>query len=497
MLKSRLLSIRYFCFKSYLKCYCSKSNDIKKARHPNVTEDFVNKLSSAIGHENVNTSLPLRKQCGTDEGYHGTSASDVVVFPKSRDHICNVAKLCSRNLVPMVPRGTGTGLEHGVGAIKGGVCIDLSHMTSILKVNEEDFDCIVEPGVTRKTLGAHIRHTGLMFPIDPGADASLGGMASTSASGTNAVRYGTMKENVLNLEVVLADGSVLNTAGPNRRTRKSAAGYNLTELFVGSEGTLGIISKVMLRLHAVPAMMVSATCSFPTIANAVETVVQILQNNIRIARIELLDDVSMAISCSYSGLSYPIAHSLFLEFHGTEESVKAEADQVEEIIKMNEGSNFSWSADAEERNKLWKARHEIYYATLAQKPGYKSIITDTCVPISNLTEMITKTKEDVSESGLLGTIIGHVGDGNFHTQLLYDPKNKEEFELARTVEHKISERALSMNGTCTGEHGIGIGKMSFLEQELGPVGIQTMQLIKRALDPQNLMNPGKMLKMDV
>ncbi|GBM56179.1 putative D-lactate dehydrogenase, mitochondrial [Araneus ventricosus] len=274
---------------------------------------------------------------------------------------------------------------------------------------------------------------------DPGADASLGGMASTSASGTNAVRYGTMKENVLNLEVVLADGSVLHTAGPNRRTRKSAAGYNLTELFVGSEGTLGIISKVTLRLHAVPQMMVSAICSFPTIQNAVQTVVHILQKSIPLARIELLDEVSMEISYSYSKLDYPVAPSLFLEFHGNEESVKTQAKEVEEIVKMNDGSNFLWSANAEERNKLWKARHDIHYATLARKPGYKSVVTDVCVPISKLTEIIVKTKEDIMNSGLLGTIVGHVGDGNFHAQLLYDPENKEEFAIAHGLKNKISQ----------------------------------------------------------
>ncbi|GIY32025.1 probable D-lactate dehydrogenase, mitochondrial [Caerostris extrusa] len=376
----------------------------------------------------------------------------------------------------------------------GGVCIDMRHMTAILEVNEEDFDCTVEAGTTRKTLGSYIRSTGLMFPVDPGADASLGGMASTSASGTNAVRYGTMKENVLNLEVVLADGSVLHTAGPKRRTRKSAAGYNLTELFVGSEGTLGIISKVTLRLHAVPQMMVSAICSFPTIQNAVQSVVHILQSSIPLARIELLDEKSMAMSCSYSNLDYPIAPSLFLEFHGSEESVKTQAKDVEEIVKMDEGSNFIWSANGEERNKLWKARHDIYYATLAHKPGCKSVTTDVCVPISKLTDIIMKTKEDISNSGVVGTIIGHVGDGNFHTQLLYDPQNEQELNIAHEIENKISKRALLLNGTCTGEHGIGVGKISFLEEELGEIGIKTMRSIKQALDPQNLMNPGKVLK---
>ncbi|GIY02126.1 probable D-lactate dehydrogenase, mitochondrial [Caerostris darwini] len=470
-------SLIYFrCYRKFNFYSTINTNGIKSTRHKNISDTFVKKLCSAIGQENVSISLPVREQCGTDEGYHGTSACDVVVFPQSRDQICEVAKFCSFSSVPIIPRGTGTGLEHGVGGIMGGVCIDMRYMTAILEVNEEDFDCTVEAGTTRKTLGSYIRSTGLMFPVDPGADASLGGMASTSASGTNAVRYGTMKENVLNLEVVLADGSVLHTAGPKRRTRKSAAGYNLTELFVGSEGTLGIISKVTLRLHAVPQMMVSAICSFPTIQNAVQSVVHILQSNIPLARIELLDE------------------NLFLEFHGSEESVKTQAKDVEEIVKMDEGSNFIWSANAEERNKLWKARHDIYYATLAHKPGCKSVTTDVCVPISKLTDIIMKTKEDISNSGLVGTIIGHVGDGNFHTQLLYDPQNEQELNIAHEIENKISKRALLLNGTCTGEHGIGVGKISFLEEELGEIGIKTMRAIKQALDPQNLMNPGKVLK---
>ncbi|GFS49467.1 probable D-lactate dehydrogenase, mitochondrial [Nephila pilipes] len=495
MLRWRSCVLYFKSLKGYAFYSTNKLNGIKNTRHRNVTDAFVKKLCSVIGQENVNTSLAVREQCGADEGYHGTSPADVVVFPQSRDQICEIAKLCSSFSIPMVPRGTGTGLEFGVGAIFGGVCIDLRHMSSILEVNEEDFDCIVESGVTRKSLGSHLRSTGLMFPIDPGADASIGGMVSTSASGTNAVRYGTMKENVLNLEVVLADGNVLHTAGPTRRTRKSAAGYNLTELFVGSEGTLGIISKVTLRLHAVPQMMVSAICSFPTIQNAVQSVVNILQSSIPMARIELLDEVSMAISCSYSNLDYPLTPSLFLEFHGSEESVKNQAEEVEEIMKIYQGSNFMWSTSIEERNKLWKARHEIFYAILAQKPGYKVVTTDVCVPISQLTKMIVKTKEDIMNSGLLGPIVGHVGDGNFHTLLLYDPENEKEIEMAHTLENRISRRALLLHGTCTGEHGIGVGKMSFLEDEMGQVGMQVMRSVKQALDPQNLMNPGKVLKL--
>ncbi|GFQ96213.1 probable D-lactate dehydrogenase, mitochondrial [Trichonephila clavata] len=454
-------------FKGYTFYYTNNTDGIKNTRHRNVTDAFVKKLCSSIGQENVSTSLAVREQCGMDEGYHGISPSDVVVFPRSRDQICEIAKLCSSFSVPMIPRGTGTGLEFGVGAILGGLCIDLRNMTSILEVNEEDFDCIVQSGVTRKSLGSHLRSTGLMFPIDPGADASIGGMVSTSASGTNAVRYGTMKENVLNLEVVLADGSVLHTAGPTRRTRKSAAGYNLTELFVGSEGTLGIISKVTLRLHAVPQMMISAICSFPTIQDAVQSVVNVLQCSIPVARIELMDEVSMAISCSYSNLDYPLTPSLFLEFHGSEESVKNQAKEVEEITKINKGSNFLWSSNAEERSKLWKARHEIFYAVLAQKSGYKVVTTDVCVPISQLTKMVVKTKEDIMNSGLLGAIVGHVGDGNFHTLLLYDPQNKKEIDMVHTLENRITRRALLFHGTCTGEHGIGVGKMSFLEEEIG------------------------------
>ncbi|XP_054724970.1 probable D-lactate dehydrogenase, mitochondrial [Uloborus diversus] len=419
----------------------------------------------------------------------------LLFFPQCNKHICEVVHLCQSFNVPIIPHGTGTGLEHGIGAIMGGVCINLSNLSSIVEVNEDDFDCTVEAGVTRKTLNEYLKRTGLMFPVDPGADASLGGMVATSASGTNAMHYGTMKHNVLNLEVVLADGSILHTSGPQMRARKSSAGYNLTELFVGSEGTLGIITKVTLRLHAIPEMMVSAISSFSSVENAVNAAVQMLQCSIPVAKMELLDELSMEISNNYSNLNYPVTPCLFLEFHGSEKSIKAEIEQVEEVIRENHGGNIIWADNLEQRNLIWKARHQIYYATLAQKPGHKCVVTDVCVPISKLTKIISETKKDIDASGILGTIIGHVGDGNFHTQLLFDPKNEREFEIAHQLEDRISKRALSLNGTCTGEHGIGIGKMSFLEQEYGDVGLKTMQSIKRILDPKNIMNPGKVIKL--
>lgn len=320
-------------------------------------------------------------------------------------------------------------------------------------------------------------------------------MVATSASGTNAVRYGTMKENVINLEIVLPDGSILHTAGPNRRSRKSVAGYNLTELFIGSEGTLGIITKATLRLHAVPEVMIAAVSAFKSIHDAVSAVVEILQNNIPVARIELLDELSVAISNEYSNLNYPVSPCLFFEFHGSEEVVKVQTRQVEDIIKSSYDSNFIWAQDPDSRNKLWHARHQIYYATLAQKPGHKCMVTDVCVPISKLTEMVVKTQEDIKHSKILGSIIGHVGDGNFHTQLLFDPQNEKEIEAAHAVENKITMRALSLSGTCTGEHGIGIGKIAHLETEYGKVGIQAMISIKKAFDPLNIMNPGKVIKL--
>ncbi|CAJ1057075.1 probable D-lactate dehydrogenase%2C mitochondrial [Xyrichtys novacula] len=366
-------------------------------------------------------------------------------------------------------------------------------MDQVLDLHQEDFDVTVEPGVTRKALNAYLRETGLWFPVDPGADASLCGMAATSASGTNAVRYGTMRENVLNLEVVMADGTVIHTAGKGRRPRKTSAGYNLTNLFVGSEGTLGIITKTTLRLYGVPEAMVSAVCSFPSVQAAVDSTVQILQAGVPIARIEFLDDVMIDACNRFSSLSYPVTPTLFLEFHGSEKSLEEQVSTTEEITQSNGGADFKWATDTEERNRLWKARHDAWYAALALQPGCKAYATDVCVPLSRLPQIIVETKEDLIQNKLTGPIAGHVGDGNFHCLVVLDPNDQEEQHRVHLFTERLARRALAMDGTCTGEHGVGLGKRALLCEEMGPMAIQVMQGLKDTLDPKNLMNPGKIL----
>ncbi|MBL8670787.1 MAG: FAD-binding protein, partial [Alphaproteobacteria bacterium] len=393
--------------------------------------------------------------------------------------------------VPIVPYGTGTSLEGHVAALKGGVCIDVSQMNKVLRVGAEDLDVTVQPGVTRKQLNEHLRDKGLFFPIDPGADASLGGMTATRASGTNAVRYGTMRENVLSLQVVLADGRVIRTA---KRAKKSAAGYDLTRLFVGSEGTLGVITEVTLKLYGIPEAISAAVCSFPTLAAAVDTVIQTIQAGVPIARIELLDEVQMRAVNGYSKLDYPEAPTLFFEFHGTASGVAEQIEMVEAIAGEKGGAGFRWANKPEERSRLWEARHKAYYAALSLRPGCKGWATDVCVPISRLAECILETKKDIQDSGLLAPIVGHVGDGNFHLSFLIDPNDPEEMRRAGAVNDKMVMRALSMDGTCTGEHGIGYGKIDLLQAELGE-GVSVMRQIKQALDPKGIMNPGKIVRM--
>ncbi|XP_043937156.1 probable D-lactate dehydrogenase, mitochondrial isoform X2 [Protopterus annectens] len=423
----------------------------------------------------------------------GCKPPDVVVWPQNVEHVSQMAQLCYGNDIPIIPFGAGTGLEGGVGAPKGGVCFDLMKMDKILNLNGEDFDVTVEAGVTRKALNNYLRDTGLWFPVDPGADASLCGMAATSASGTNAVRYGTMRENVINLEVVLADGRVLQTAGKDRRTRKTSAGYNLTNLFVGSEGTLGIITKTTLRLYSIPETMVSAVCSFPSVQAAVDSTVQILQSGIPIARIEFLDDVMMNACNRFSKLEYPVSPTLFLEFHGTRSSLDEQVSVTEEITKGNGGSEYTWAMDPETRNKLWRARHESWYAALALRPGSMAYCTDVCVPVSRLPEVVLETKEDLNRSRLIGPIAGHVGDGNFHCMVLVNPNDPDEQQRVKEFCYRLGRRALAMDGTCTGEHGIGLGKRALLLEEFGSIGIDVMKQIKLTLDPKNIMNPGKVI----
>ncbi|RXN21926.1 putative D-lactate mitochondrial [Labeo rohita] len=456
-------------------------------------ERVISAFRSVSGDEGVSVGLAVREQHGKDESVHRCQPPDVVVFPRSVEEVSALAKICHHHQLPIIPFGTGTGLEGGVGALKGGVCFSLRKMEQVLDLHQEDFDVTVEPGVTRKSLNSYLRDTGLWFPVDPGADASLCGMAATSASGTNAVRYGTMRENVLNLEVVLADGTILHTAGKGRRPRKTSAGYNLTNLFVGSEGTLGIITKTTLRLYGIPESMVSAVCSFPSVQSAVDSTVQILQAGVPIARIEFLDDVMMNACNRFNNLSYAVTPTLFLEFHGSSKSMEEQVSITEEITRDNGGSDFAWAEDEETRSRLWKARHDAWYAALALRPGCKAYSTDVCVPISRLPQIIVETKEDLIRNNITGPIAGHVGDGNFHCLIVLDPNDQDEVQRVHSFTERLARRALSMDGTCTGEHGIGLGKRALLKEEVGPLAIEVMQGLKATLDPKNLMNPGKVL----
>jgi len=449
-------------------------------------------LRSIVGDKNVSTNETVCEHHDHDESYHRHGRPSVVVWPTSVQEVSEVAKACFAHKMCMTPYGTGTGLEGGVAPLSESVCVNLTKMDQIREISAEDFYATVEPGVTRLALNYELRNTGLWFPVDPGADASLCGMAATSASGTNAVRYGTMKENIRNLEVVLADGSILNTGG-GRRCHKSAAGYNLTDLFVGSEGTLGFITSVTTRLHAMPECVLSAVCSFPTVSDAVNSSTQILSSCIPIARIEYLDELCVDASNKYSNLSNKVAPSLFLEFHGTESSTSEQVELTSEIVKENGGSDLKWAEKQEERNHLWKARHDILYALTALRPGSKAYSTDVCVPVSSLAEAVLYSSKLMSESGIVSGVLGHVGDGNFHCLMAIDADNDEELKQVKLVTDAIARKGIELRGTCTGEHGIGIGKREHLASEMGVTGISVMKMIKTAIDPLNLMNPGKVL----
>ncbi|MGP1396775.1 MAG: FAD-binding oxidoreductase [Inquilinaceae bacterium] len=453
-----------------------------------LNEALIAALTDLLG-DRLSTAAAVREQHGRDESYHPAVAPDAVAFARSTDEVAAIVRLCAEHKVPVVPFGTGTSLEGGVAALKGGVCIDVMGMNRVVRVSADDLDCTVEAGVTRKQLNEHLRDTGLFFPIDPGADASLGGMAATRASGTNAVRYGTMRENVLGLTVVMADGRVVKTGG---RARKSAAGYDLTRLFVGSEGTLGVITEVTLRLHGIPEAMSAAICQFPSIKAAVDSVIAIIQMQIPVARVELLDEVQMGACVAFSKLPYAAAPTLLLEFHGTKRGVEEQAETVAAIAGENGGSDFQWATRPEDRTRLWQARHDALYASLALRPGAKAMATDVCVPISRLADCITETQDDLKRSGLLAAIVGHVGDGNFHLAILIDPDDAEEVGRAHALHERMVLRALAMGGTCTGEHGIGYGKIGFLEAEHGEA-VAVMRAVKQALDPAGIMNPGKVL----
>ena len=450
--------------------------------------DLVAELRTLLGGR-FSTSAAVREQHGTDESPHTPPPPDAVVFPATTEEVAAVVRACAAHRVPVIPFGAGTSLEGGVAALHGGVSIDTSGLDRIKRIGVDDMDATVEAGVRRKRLNAELRDTGLFFPIDPGADATLGGMAATRASGTNAVRYGTMAENVLNLTVVLADGRVITTG---RRARKSAAGYDLTRLLVGSEGTLGVITEVTVRLHGVPEAMSAAVCGFATVEDAVNTCILTIQSGVPVARVELLDTAQMEACIRYSKLDYAAQPTLFFEFHGSDASVREQAECVEAIAADQGGGDFRWAVRTEDRTRLWQARHDAYYAALAMRPGSTGWSTDACVPISRLAQCIDETREDLARSSLFSTIVGHVGDGNFHVIFVLDPDRPDQFDEAMGLNRRLVARALDMDGSCTGEHGIGSGKREFLAAELGEA-VDVMRAVKQALDPHNLMNPGKVL----
>ena len=446
----------------------------------------------ALLDDRVTTSRAIREHHGKDESYYPYALPDAVTFPHSTEEVRDIVNICRRYRTPMIPFGVGTSLEGHVLATSGGVTIDMSHMNKVLKINAEDLDAVVQAGVTRKQLSEEIRHMGLMFPIDPGADATLGGMASTRASGTNAVRYGTMRENVLSLTVVMVDGSIIKTS---RRSRKSAAGYDLTRLFVGAEGTLGVITEVTVRLYAVPEAMSAAVCSFKDIGGAVNTVIQTLQAGIPIARSEALCALTMKALNAYNKTSHKEQPTLFLEFHGTQASVAEQAGLLQEIAREQGGEDFQWATKAEDRNRLWSARHMAYFASLQLKPGTRAVSTDVCVPISRLTECILETTKDIDRASMPIPLFGHVGDGNFHLVILIRPDSEQDLAEAKLFNERLVRRALDMEGTCTGEHGVGWGKKNWLIEEHGEA-IELKRSIKRTFDPDNLMNPGKLVPLD-
>jgi len=457
----------------------------------NMASQCITAIQGLLG-DRLSTNPEICLRHGRDESFHTPVAPDAVAFARSTQEVSEIVKICAAHKTPVIPFGTGTSLEGHVAALRGGISIDVSGMNQIIRVNAEDMDCTVQPGVTRNQLNTYLHDTGLFFPIDPGADASLGGMTATRASGTNAVRYGTMRENVIALTVVLADGRIVQTS---QRSRKSAAGYDLTRLFVGSEGTLGVITEVTLRLYGIPEAKSAAVCSFETMEGAVNAVIETLQTGLPMSRIELVDELSITAINAYSNLDYPEAPTLFLEFTGTPGSIKEQIAQFREIAQGHDTRGFQWAEKTEDINALWKARHDAYYAIMALRPGCKGFATDVCVPISRLAECILETRKDIEASSLLAPIVGHVGDGNFHVSFVIDPDQPDELAEANRINDKMVARAIAMEGTCTGEHGIGYGKIRFLEDEL-PSAVPVMKMVKRALDPDNIMNPGKVLSMN-
>jgi D-lactate dehydrogenase (cytochrome) len=450
---------------------------------------FLEALKEKFGSR-CSTAQAVCEHHGRDESPYPAMLPDAVVFAQSTDDVAWVARHCNQYKVPLIPFGAGSSLEGHLLAVQGGVSLDLSGMNTVLAVNAEDFTATVQAGVTRKQLNQEIRDTGLFFPIDPGADASLGGMAATRASGTNAVRYGTMRENVMSLKVVTADGRIIETAN---RARKSSAGYDLTRIFVGSEGTLGVITEVTVRLYPQPEAISAAICNFPTLNAAVNSVIQIIQMGVPVARVEFMDTWAVKATNAYSHLTLKETPLLLFEFHGSPASVKEQAEIVQDITRDNGGMDFDWADNPEDRNRLWTARHNAYFAGLQLRPGCRASTTDVCVPISRLADCVAQTALELDQASFPYTIVGHVGDGNFHVLMLLDPDDPAEWQESEKLNHRLVQRAIEMQGTCTGEHGVGLHKMEFMLAEHGADALALMTSLKQAFDPNNILNPGKIL----
>ena len=461
----------------------------KERRDPKTVEAVIAALAARFGNRLV-TSQAVREQHGNTLTWVENQPPDAVVFPQTTEDVQDIVRLCASHRVPVIAFGTGTSLEGQINAPRGGVSIDVRDMNRVLAVHAEDLDCVIEPGITRKQLNEHLRDRGVFFPIDPGADASLGGMAATRCSGTNAVRYGTMKDNVLALKVVLANGEVMTTA---TRAKKSSSGYDLTRLIVGSEGTLGIITELTLRLAGIPEAISSGVCPFPSVEAACNATILTIQSGIPVARIELLDALQVKASNAYSKLTLPELPTLFLEFHGTEAGVAEQSQRFGEIARELGGGPFDWATRVEDRTRLWQARHDGYWAGRGLRPGAHAIATDVCVPISRLAECVIETQRDIAATNLVAPLLGHVGDGNFHLTLMVDMDDHAEVARAKDFLERLVDRALAMDGTCTGEHGVGQGKMKYLLAEHGEAALDAMRAVKRALDPLDIMNPGKIV----
>ena len=457
---------------------------------PDTVTALVQELRAILG-DRVSTAASVKEHHSHGESWHAAAEPDAVVFPETTDDVRRVVTACAVHGAPIIAFGIGSSLEAHVNAIRGGVSIDLTRMTKVLRLSADDMDVTVEAGLTHRRLNDHLKNTGLMFMVDPGADATIGGMTATRASGTAAVRYGTMRETVLGLTVVLADGRVVRTGG---RARKSSSGYDLTRLFVGSEGTLGVITDVTLRLYGRPEAITTAVCNFPSMEAAATTVIQTIQLGVPVARIEIIDEAQLRVVNQYSKTSFPEAPTLFFEFHGPSQAVVEEhARLVKDVTDEHGGSAFRWTSSLEERAKLWEARHNALYATIASRPGCKAWTSDVCVPIAHLAECIVETQADLAASSLVAPLVGHAGDGNFHLIFMLDPNDPDERARVAAANHRLVERALKFGGTCSGEHGVGTGKLKYLEQEHGAEALAVMRQVKAALDPKNLMNPGKLV----